>query len=141
MPRAQILLVILPWLVGCGTKPTVRANVSLDELLKGKTKVLPDAHEAVPSTFFELKGHAGDTVHPPGADSAATGAISSASLVVCATATETQTPANTGRCEVTIPAGTYKLKYLEAVNSTGSGAVRLSCLGDSPADCAAIVIN
>jgi hypothetical protein len=141
MTRLLPLLSVLALLTGCGKQPVVKSGVDLEQLTKGKSKVPADSHESLPSTYFELTAWIGDSSKNPPTSPSATGTVASASQIACVSATEKNGSENTGRCEVTIPAGTYKLKSRETVTSNGGGEVRLSCSGDAPALCKALVVN
>jgi hypothetical protein len=141
MTRLLPLLSVLALLTGCATQPVIKSGVDLEQLVKGKSKIPPDSHEAVPSTYIELTAWTGDNGKNPPTSPSATGTIASASQIACVSATEKNGSDNTGRCEITIPAGTYKLKSRETVTSNGGGEVSLSCSGEAPALCKALVVN
>lgn len=115
--------------------------MDLNQLIKGKSKVLPDRHEAIPNTYFELTAWTGDSSQAPETATSATGTLGSASQVACASAEEKNGSATTGRCEITVAGAKYKLKARDTVTFNGSGEVALSCAGDAPARCKALVVN
>jgi hypothetical protein len=125
----------------CSSKPIVKSDVDVDQMIQGKTKVTPEQHEAVPATYFELAAWTNDLNKEPSTTSSATGALGPGSVVACVSATEKNEKYNNGRCEITISAGTFSLKYRQTVTSNGSGEVKLACSGDSPAACRAWVVN
>ena len=141
MTRLLPLLSVLALLTGCAQQPVVKSGVDLEQLIKGKNKIPPDSHEALPSTYVELTAWTGDSSKIVPTSSSATGTVASASQIACVSATEKNGSENTGRCEVTIPAGTFKLRFRDTVTSIGSGEVTLSCSGDAPALCKALVVN
>jgi hypothetical protein len=54
-------LTALALLTGCATHPSIQSNVDLDQLIKGKSKALPDREEAIPNTYSELTAWTGDS--------------------------------------------------------------------------------
>lgn len=136
--QAVVLLLVLG---GCSNKPAIKSDVDLERLIQGKAKVPPEAHEAVPGTYFELTAWKEDSSKSPATAPSAGAAITPGSLIACSGATEKNKTDNTGQCEITIPSGTYKLKYRQTVTAGGSGVAVLACSGESPAVCKAWVVN
>jgi hypothetical protein len=141
MARVFSLLFALTLLAGCATQPTVKSGVDLEQLIKGKSQAIADSHEAIPNTYFELTAWTGDDAKNPPTAPSATGTLGSASQVACAAATERSGAENGGRCEITIAGSKFKLKARDSVVLNGSGEVTLSCAGDAPARCKALVVN
>jgi hypothetical protein len=134
-------LTALALLTGCATHPSIQSNVDLDQLIKGKSKALPDREEAIPNTYFELTAWTGDSSKAPQTATSATGISGSGSQVACASADEKNGTAHTGRCEITVAGIKYTLKARDTITFKGSGEVVLSCAGDAPARCKALVVN
>jgi hypothetical protein len=107
-------------------------------MIKGKSKALPDRQESIPNTYFELTAWTGDSTRTPETVTSATGTVGSASQIACTTANGS---ANTGRCEIAVAGAKYTLKVRDAITLKGSGEVTLSCAGDVPTLCKALVIN
>ena len=141
LTRGLPIIAIFLFLGACSNKPTIKSDVDLERLVQGKAKVLPEAHEAVPGTYFELTAWKEDASKTPTTAPSPGAAIGPGSLIACAAATEKRQTDNTGQCEITIPSGTYKLKYRQTVTAGGSGVAVLSCSGESPALCKAWVVN
>jgi hypothetical protein len=141
MTRLFPLVSALALLSACAKQPTVKSGVDLEQLIKGKSLATADSHEAIPNTYFELTAWTGDDAKTPPTAPSATGTLGSASQVACARATEKSGSENTGRCEISIAGAKYKLKAQDSVILNGSGEVSLSCAGDAPARCKALVVN
>jgi hypothetical protein len=141
MTRFVPLFSVLALLTGCATQPAIKSGVDLDQLIKGKSQAVADRQEAIPNTYFELTAWTDDHSKDPSTATSATGTLGSASQVACATATEKNDSKDTGRCEISIAGAKYKLKVRDTVALKGTGEVTLSCGGDAPAHCKAIVVN
>lgn len=141
MARLFPFLFALTLLTGCAKQPTVKSGVDVEQLIKGKSQATADSHEAIPNTYFELTAWTGDDAKNPPTAPSATGTLGSASQVACAAATDKNGADNTGRCEIAIAGSKIKLKARDSVILNGSGEVTLSCAGDAPARCRAVVVN
>jgi hypothetical protein len=141
MTRLFSILPVLALLTGCAKQPTIKSGVDLEQLIKGKGRATADRQESIPNTYFELTAWTGDDGKSPSTVTSATGTLGAVSQVACASATEKNGSDNTGRCEVAIAGAKYKLKVRETVTLNGSGEVTLSCSGDAPARCRALVVN
>jgi len=139
-------LFLTAWLVllvvnGCANQATVRSNINLEKLIKGKSKALPDRHEAIPNTYFELTAGSGNNAANPQTLNSAVGTLGSTGEVVCVSARDRTESQNAGRCEVTVGGAKFTLKPRDAVTLKGSGEVALTCTGDAPTNCKALVVN
>ena len=141
MAKFLPMLVALVFLTACSKRPAVKSNVDLETLVKGKSQSLPDRHEAIPNTYFELTAWTADPTKNPPTVASATGTLGSGSQVACASASEKNGAANTGHCEITIAGEKFKLKARDIVTLGGTGEVSLTCTGDGPAFCRALVVN
>ena len=141
MSRIFSALSVLALLAGCAQQANIKSGVNLEELIKGKGRASPDRQEAIPNTYFELTAWTGDDGKNPSTVTSATGTLGAVSQVACASATEKNGSDNTGRCEVSIAGAKYKLKARDTITLNGSGEVTLSCAGDAPARCRALVVN
>ena len=126
---------------GCAKQPTVRSNVDLDQLINGKSKALADRHEAIPNTYFELTAGTADNDKNSPNPASAVGTLGPAGQVACVSATEMTAAQKAARCEITVAGAKFQLKAGDAVTLKGSGEVALSCIGDAPARCRALVVN
>ena len=141
MTRIFSTLSVLALLAGCAKQADIKSGVNLEELIKGKGRATPDRQEAIPNTYFELTAWTGDDGKNPSTVTSATGTLGAVSQVACASATEKNGSDDTGRCEISISGAKYKLKARDTVTLKGSGEVTLSCAGDVPARCKALVVN
>jgi hypothetical protein len=141
MTRLVPLLFTLALLIGCARQPTIKSGADLDQLIQGKSQAPADSHEAIPNTYFVLTAWTGDNAKNPPTVTSATGTLSSSSQVACASASEKNGSDNSGRCEITVAGAKFKLKARDTIALSGSGEVTLSCAGDAPALCKALVVN
>jgi hypothetical protein len=141
MMRLFSVLSVLALLTACARQPNIKSGVDLEQLIKGKSQAPADRQEAIPNTYFELTAWTGDDGKTPSTATSATGTLGSTGQVACASASEKNGVDNTGRCEITIAGSKFKLKARDTVTLNGSGEVTLSCAGDAPAHCKALVVN
>jgi len=134
-------LIVVTMLAGCAQKPVVKSDVDLQEIIQGKTKVLPERHEVGPATYFELSAWANDGTRVPPTLGSVPGPIEPSSVIACVSARENYEGENNARCEITLPAGTFTLKYRQVLTANTSGFVKLGCAGEPPALCRAWVVN
>lgn len=130
-----IAIAVLVGVSSCNRAQNPISKVNIQEAIKNKSRVLPDQHEVVPMTYFELAAISNEPMQTtPRAD--ATAAVAAGTKIACIEAR-----AGKNWCHITLAQSVFNLSVGEMVEASANGSVSLSCAGDAQGSCKAWAIH